>query len=253
MKKRPSILFDESWEQPPDAVPRVLEVSPDERFLIAQWGQTSGAGRAAIWDVATKKTVFRVPGTRVITWVGDEIVTVATRDRKEYLVWYDRSSYAELGVIPVRVPLGGWLTHAPRIVGDPRSNLAGVVWVDQTEGGLELFRREPTGWTHLPDVGWWQDRCNFVGDAMFSEDGRYLAISVGAPDDWEQSKDRYAGVVVAWDTATLSKHFIDLFATKDPSPQADPIPWIVNFASESSLKVRLQTKEEFEFVIPPSE
>lgn len=102
------------------------------------------------------------------------------------------------------------------------------------------------------DAGWWQNRCNFVGDAVFSDDGRYVALPVGSPYGWEARDDGYAGVVVVWDTSSMERRFIDLFAKTSkgwtPTPGDNPIPTIASFASPSSLTVDLQNGETLALV-----
>ena len=243
MPPEPPVRFDSSWEQPPHSVPWVIETSANGKFVIAQWGQASGPGGAAIWDVATKKTVWRVRGTHVLTWIGNEVVALESRPAGETLVWYDWATRAELGAIAVRLPLGR-LTHAPRMFGNDAAKVAGLVWIDQTEGGMELFRREPSGWTQLPSKGWWQDRCNLVGDAVFSAGGSHVALPVGVPFERLRNPDGYFGVAVVWDTRSLEYELLDIVARVAPgwqrSPGAPPVPVVTRFDASLRLSVRAQ-------------
>ncbi len=249
MGPRQRIAFDASWEQPPNDVPRVVEVSADGHFLVAQWGHTSGAGGAAIWDVASKKTVWKVPWTRALTWIGQHVVALETRGGREMLVWYDWETRVEQGSTEAKLPVGQ-LTHVPRILGNDAANLAGLVWVDQTEGGIELFRRDSSGWTQAAEKGWWQDRCNFVGDAVFSRDGRYLALPVGVAPEHIDNEEGYLGVLVVWNTESLATEVLDFIPPRVPnrrsSPRDPPFPEITGFDSAGSLTVRAQNGQVVE-------
>jgi hypothetical protein len=182
--------------------------------------------------------------------VGDELL--ATRwdkvGKTERLDWYRWSDRTLLGSIPAAYPLKGWLTHAPRIFGRDASALAAIVWVGQSEGGIELYRRGEAGWAQEKRLGYWQNACNYVSDVVYSNDGRYLALAMGAPDSWDKRPKKYAGAVIVFDARAGSHQFLDLFAEVAPgwtqSHKDSPVPQVVAFEGLDRLRVRLQNGQE---------
>lgn len=255
MASLPSIL-DETWQGVDDRKARVLDVSPDGAFLSAQWGQLEGSGHAAVWNVATRERVWAVDGVTACVWVGEELLATRTSGspRRESFEWYEWATRDQLGSTPATYPLGARLTHAPRLKGAALAQLACVAWVDQTEGGIEFFRRGTRSWSQVAKAGWWQDKCNFVGDPCFDERGRFLALPVGSPDGWERRDSKSCGVVIVFDTRDLKAQFLSL--TGRPAAgwvrsAQNPSPEVLGFETGDRVRVRIQTGEEVSVVIDP--
>lgn len=243
--------LDKTWERP-DGWARVLATSPDGKQLAAQWGAHEGAGHAAVWDCDTKKIVWRPEEATAIGWVGGEIlVTRLDRAaRHEVVDWYDAASRQRLGTAPVVYPIGSWLTHGPTIVGCEPAGLAAIVWLDQSEGGVEILRRGPDGWSQVK--GWGHvDGSNRVEEAVFSGDARFLALPYGNPREgwWEHTRDGTAdcGMVVLIDLTDGARGFIDLRAHIaegwEPDPGRSPAPFIRAFPGAERIEIELQTAE----------
>jgi len=243
--------LDKSFERANSEYHRVIARSPEGTLVAAQWGGGSGAGHAAVWDVASKRVAWEPEGATSICWIGDEVL--ATRldptCRHEVIDWYDRASRARLGSIAITYPIGAWLTHPPMLVACGPAQTVAAVWIDQSEGGFELLRRGPAGWEQVTGWGYYAGS-NRVEHGVFSSDARSFALPYGAPNAWwERAKpdgSASCGMVAVIDLADGALGFVDLVAQLAPgwehAPRMNPAPAIRAFDG-ARLDVELQNQQ----------
>jgi hypothetical protein len=246
--------LDEKWEGVTERT-YVCGYSPDERYVAGQWGIFDGPGHAAVWDRSTRKLAWKIDAHMALCWVGPQILALSQSKKGADLAWYRWADRKRLGTTNAKYPHGA-LTHAPRLFGSRRT--AAVIWIDQTEGGIELFRRSPGGWNQLEGAGYYQNVSSYVGDALFSaDDARYVAFTLGAPDGWDRkkTKTKYLGAVVLIDTRDGRRQFVDLDFEIAPrfrrTANKSPVPVVLALESSGKLKVRLQTGKEVDVSFDP--
>jgi hypothetical protein len=243
--------LDKSFERANREYHRVIARSAGGALVAAQWGFTSGAGHAAVWDVASKRVAWEPEGATSICWIGDEVL--ATRldpTRKQEVVdWYDHASRVRLGSIAIKYPIGAWLTHPPMLVACGPARTVAAVWMDQSEAGFELLRRGTAGWEQITGWGYFA-RSNCVEEGVFSNDARSFALPYGAPNEWwERPKPNGSascGMVAVIDLADGALGFVDLIAQLapgwEPTPRTSSAPTIHEFDG-NRLDVELQNTQ----------
>lgn len=179
------------------------------------------AERAAVWDSASGKLVWAPEDVRAIAWTPDGNEVLLVRERyspapkkrgiivtplqSEFGYSFERATWPggkPLSVTPLRFRTGWPVAIAP----SPTDPLAGVVWCDQTEAGIEFVKWK--GWPSEQILGHgFEYPSQFLEGAAFSPDGRHVALAYGEEcwwsDDYEEPSpggQRRIGTVALGDT-----------------------------------------------------
>lgn len=183
--------------------------------VVTSHPQTGGTAEfSAIWDVGTRKLVWKPEGMIALAWNADGSELGLIRERyvydptahavigsalqREFSYTWERRSWPEKELLhscSITMPTG-W---PAALAISPRGNLAVFQWFDQCESGLEFLTLTPEGDFQLRDTGLplsssvrpiclradgngYPIGFNLATLPAFSLDGRFLVF--GWQDDW---------------------------------------------------------------------
>jgi len=177
---------------------------------VQVWRDGCAVGRTAVWDDRTRRVAWAPEGALALCWLpgGRELLLVRDRGvpkthltdvgffrgerpkRTQFMRTVERLTWPEdvtreephaLDAAPMPVAAGEiWA-----VVPSPTKPLAAVVWLDQTEAGVELVSwADGAPLAHLPGRGYFGARSNALATPTFSPDGRYLVLVYGASAWW---------------------------------------------------------------------
>lgn len=194
--------FERFTSEPPYAV---LDRHPGGAYvaLVAPvpWDGRSAA-HAAVWATDSGRVVWRPEGLLALCWLPGGREMLVVRDRGvpkphlagvgffrgerperawhmrtiERTTWPDDPTREEPRALDA-APMPTVAGEVMDIVPSPTDSLAAVVWLDQTEAGIELVSwADGSPLSHLPHRGYFGGHSNVMNTPTFSPDGRYLTL-----------------------------------------------------------------------------
>ena len=176
---------DPKWQKLQRKAPHfLLDTHPSGKYAAMQISTNAGE-KAAIWDTQTGEIAWKPKSTLALCWVQTGQNLLAVSEAEPYLVelwtWPEPTS-KPLFLFEATLDLpAGWVNC---LVASPTANRACVVWIDQTEAGIEWVAWDETTIWQENNKGYFGKELNGLYSAVFSPDGKHIVLAYSASYWW---------------------------------------------------------------------